>query len=804
MERTFQDLRYAIRKLIKTPGFTVVTVLTLGIGLGVNITMFSAVNGVLFRPFPYPEPEELVVVGATYASRPGDIGSLSYPDYLMLREESDALEEITAWDWEPYSLKGEGAPVFVGGVRATASFFDVLAIQPLLGRTFLPEEDEPGGPDVIVLGEGLWRSQFGADPGIVGRTVVLDGVPRTVIGVVPEEAAFIENARLFIPLGMDESRSPRGMNWLGGLGRLADGVAIEQARTELATFAARLQSEFPDMYTDRGMGALGLRQEQVGEARPFLLLLLGAVGFVLLIVCANVANLLLARASIREREFAVRAAMGASRGRIVRQMLVESLLLAGAGCGLGYLFGQWGIDAIVRAIPDEVPAWMTFGTDLRVVAFMVVATIAAAILFGLPPALQMSRPDLERSLRETGTRAVGSGRRNRLRGTLVVAEVALSLALLVGAGLMVRSFTRLANVSPGFETRNRAMATVPLPPASYGEDRQQVAFYRELLGRLRAAPGVTAAGVINRFPLRGSSNVMGFTVEGQDPEDQRRTPGALTNAVSPDYFRVMGIPLLQGRTFRDADREDAPPVAIINETMARHFWPDESAVGKRLKFGLPDSEAPWMEIVGVVEGVRHFDLERRPQFQLYRPFEQDPSRRLSVVVQGTAGPGALTRVVRTEVQAIDPNQALYDVMSLDAVVSESIWQWGFFSALFWIFGGIAALLAAVGLYGVVSYLVSQRTQEIGIRMALGAQGGDVMSLVVRQGSKLIVLGLAVGLVLGLGIGQLMGGLLYEVSGTDPLILGGVTLMLAIVALIACAVPAVRALNVDPVEALRYE
>lgn len=802
MERSLQDLRYAVRKLLKSPGFTLVAVVTLAVGLGVNIMMFSAVNGVLLRPFPYPEPDEIVVVGQTEARSPEKIYSLSYPDYQLIDQESRALDAVAVWDWEPYSLRGQGDALFVGGLRVTASFFEVLGVRPLLGRTFLPEEDRPGGPEVIVLSEGLWRSEFGGDPEIIGTTIWLDGVGRTVVGVLPSESAFIERTRLWVPLGMDENRSPRGMNWLSGIARLADDASVERAREELTTISARLGEDFPDLYEGMSLGLVTLREDQVGEARPFLLLSLGAVGFVLLIVCANVGNLLLARAASREREFAVRSALGASRMSIVRQMLMESLLLASAGCGLGYLLGQWGLDALLGAVPDETPGWMTFGTDWRVVAFMAAATLAVTIVFGLPPALQISRSEIEGALRETGTRTSSSARRSRLRSTLVISEVALSLALLVGAGLMVRSFVRLANVDPGFQTESRVMATIPLAPASYGEDREQVAFYRDLVERLESAPGVGSIGVIDRFPLRGSSNTMGFSVEGHDEEELAYS--ALTNAASPDYFRVMGIPLVRGRTFRTSDREGAPPVAIINETMAQRLWPNESPLGKRLKFGRLESDQPWMEVVGVVGGIRHFDIDRRPGMQLYRPFEQDPSRRLSVVVQGSAEPSALMRAVRSEVRAIDPNQALYDVMSLDEVVSAAMWQWGFFSALFWIFGGIAALLAAVGLYGVVSYLVSQRTHEIGVRIALGAENGDVLSLVVRQGLKLIAIGLTVGLVLGVGIGRLMQGILYEVSGTDPLTLAGGILLLAAVGALACLVPALRAMRVNPVEALRYE
>lgn len=799
-----QDLRHSVRKLLKSPGFAAVAIVTLALGIGVNVMIFSVVNGTLLKPFVYPEPDRLVAIGATLEGYSGGPYGISYPEYLDIVEGTDVFDGVGVWDWEPYNLRADDRASFVGAGQITPGVFEALGTRPILGRTFSPEDDVPGGPQVVVLSEGLWRTEFGADREIIGKSVVLDGVQRTVVGVIPHGTEFPGETRLYVPLRMTAERSPRGMNWLGTVARLKSDVSLEQARSALATLGARLESEYPEVYEGRSLTAIPLRQQLIGDVRPFLLLLMGAVGFVLLIVCANVANLFLARASTREREFAVRAALGAARVRILRQLLVESLVLAVAGCFIGFLLGQWGIDLIRGAIPVEIPTWIDFTLDWRILSFMLGLTALTAALFGLPPALQVSRPHLVESLKESPSRGTGGRRHHRLRSTLVVAEVALSLALLMGAGLMIRSFLRLSAVEPGFATADRAMATVNLAPASYGEYEARVQFYRDVLDRLEARPGVEAAAAIGRFPLRGSSNTVDLMIEGQTPDEAHANPGALTNGVSPDYFRAMGIPLLRGRAFTRADRADAPPVAIINDAFARRFWPDESPIGKRFRPGHSDADDPWFEVVGVVGGVRHHALEQAAALQFYVPYAQDPTRRLSFVVHGSGTPTAMMNALRQEIAAVDRDQAPYDVMTLEAVVDEAVWEWRFFGSLFAIFGLLAVLLAATGLYGVISYMASQRTREIGIRMALGAGREDVLKLVVRQGLLLIGAGMVLGLLMGLGLGRAMSAVLYEVSGADPATIVWVAVVLCAISVIATYIPARRAARVDPMVSLRVE
>lgn len=799
-----QVLRHSVRKLRRSPGFAAVAIITLSLGIGANLMIFSVVNGTLLRPFAYPEPERLVAIGATLEGRAGGPYAISYPEYLDILEGTDVFDGVGVWDWEPYNLRADDRASFVGVGQVTPGVFQALATRPILGRTLNPEDDLPGSPEVVILSEGLWRSEFGGDPDIIGESAVLDGVQRTVIGVIPRGTEFPEETRLYVPLRMTAERSPRGMNWLGAVARLKSDVSLDQARAALATLASRLENQYPDLNDGRGFTAIPLREELIGPVRPFLLLLMGAVGFVLLIVCANVANLFLARASTQEREFAVRAALGASRGRILRHLLVESLVVAIGGCVVGFLLGQWGIDLILGAIPVEIPSWIDFALDWRVVAFMLALTVVTAMLFGLPPAVQVSRPQLVDSLKESAGRGTGGRRHQRLRSGLVVAEVALSLALLMGAGLMIRSFLRLSAIEPGFATADRAMATVNLAPAKYGEFEARVRFYRDVLEQLEARPGVLAAGAVGRFPLRGSSNSRDIVVEGQTADEAQTNPSALVNGVSPEYFRAMGIPLLSGRSFSSADRADASSVAIVNDAFVRRFWPEETPIGKRFRFGHSDADDPWIEVVGVVGGVRHFALEEPASLQLYVPYEQSASRRLSFMVHGSGDPAALMNSLRQVIASVDRDQAPYDVMTLEAVVDEAVWQWRFFSSLFAIFGLLAVLLAATGLYGVISYTAAQRTREIGIRMALGAARDDVVNLVVRQGLLLIGAGMALGLLVGLGLGKAMSAVLFEVRATDPITIIWVAAVLCAIGFIATYLPARRAARVDPVLSLRAE
>lgn len=804
METLMRDLRFAFRQLRRSPGFTAVAVATVALGIGANTTVFSMVNAVLLRPLPFEASDRLVSVESTHPARPGDGLNLSYPDYLDIREQVGAFRDVAIWDWRPFNLRGRGDAIFVGGAQITASFFPTLGVEPIRGRVFTPEEDRAGGPRVLLLSEGLWRSEFAADPAIVGKTVNLDGTAHTVIGVMPAGIGFPERVRLWVPLRLTAERSPRGNRWLGGVARLAPGATVESADAELSAVAARLEEAYPATNTDRGLRARDLREELLGEGlAPLFLLLLGAVGVLLLIVCANLANLLLARGARRDRELAVRGALGASRGRLVRQLLTESVLLGGVGAGLGWLLGQGGVDLVVRAVPTEIPAWIHLEPDLRILAFVTAVTLLAVLLFGLVPAVLTARRDLNAALREASGRAGGPGR-GRLRSGLVVAEVALSLTLLVGAGLVLRSLLGLAAVDPGIEEEGRLMATTSLPAAVYSSDSARVRFHRELLAEVERAPGVRSAGIVSRPPLRGSSNAFGFTVEGQGEAEHRDNSFVLTNSVSPGYFRAAGLALLRGRSFGPRDDADALPVGIVNRELAERYWPEGEALGERLKYGPPDGGGEWIRIVGVVEDVRHMGLDREPTIQLYRPYPQQPTGRLSVVVHAATEPDALRPALTAALGAVDPDQAFYDMMTLRKVVDEAAWEWKFFSGLFWTFGALAALLAALGMYGVLSYGVASRQREFGVRLAMGAEPGDVMRRVMGGAARLFAVGALLGLAAGAVLNRAMASVLYEVAALDLPTFGAVLLLLAAVAAVATWIPARSATRADPVATLRAE
>lgn len=804
MDTLIQDLRFALRQLRRSPGFTAVAVVTLALGIGANTTVFSMVNAVLVRPLPFEEPERLVSVEGTHPSRPGEGMNLSYPDYLDIREEAETLSDVAVWDWRPFNLRGGGGTLFAGGAQVTASYFRTLGVEPLRGRVFTVEEDRAGGPRVVLLSEELWRTQFGGDPDVVGTQVRLDGTPHTVVGVMPSGIGFPERVRLWVPLQMTVERSPRGNRWLGGIARLASGATAESASAELDALAARLEEAYPDTNTDAGLRARPLREELLGEGlAPLFVLLLGSVGVLLLIVCANLANLLLARGAERERELAVRGALGASRGRLVRQLVTESTLLGGAGAALGWFLGQGGIDLVLRSVPTEIPSWIRLEPDLRILVFVAGVSLLAVLFFGLVPAILTARRDLNAALREASSRGGGPGR-GRLRSGLIVAEVALSLVLLVGAGLVLRSMLEIGRVDPGIETDGRIMATTSLAPTVYGADSARVRFEDGLLRELEASPGVRTAGVVSRAPLRGSSNAYTFTVEGQGETEQEENPFLLTNSISPDYFQAAGLSLIRGRGFTPRDDADAQPVGVVNRQMAGRYWPGEDPLGQRIKYGSPGGDGEWIRIVGVVEDVRHMNLEEAPRIQLYRPYRQQPTSRMSVVLHAEGDPDGLRPALAAALEAVDPDQAFYDMMTLDAVVEEAAWEWRFFSGLFWTFGGLAALLAALGLYGVLSYGVASRRREFGVRLALGAEPGDVMRQVMTGAARLFAIGAVLGLAVGALLNRIMSSVLYDVAALDLPTFGGVLLLLAAVAAVATWLPARRATRVDPVATLRAE
>jgi len=794
-----QDLRYALRALRLSPTFTVMALLTLGIGIGANAVVFNMMDSVLLTPYPFEHPEQLVDVTSVMLDRGGALSSLSYPTYLDIRD-SGIFDDIAVWDWEPMNLRGDDETVLIGVGQVTASLFNVMRVEPIIGRAFTADEDVPGQGGVVVLTEGFWRSQYGADPGVIGRTVQLDGRPRVIVGVMPEAYTYPDEIEAWVPLGVTEETSPRSSNWLGSLARMQPGWTIDRTNAALRPLALRIEQEYPDFARDRGLAVRSLRDDRVGEVRPMMYILLGAVGFLLLIVCANVANLLLARASAREREISVRLALGASRIRLVRQLLTESLLLSLGGVVIGFAFSNWVVRSLLATIPLELPVWIQVGTNWTDVAYMAAVALTATLLFGLVPALQASRADGRGALAEGAGRVHGGRRRRMTRNALVIAEVAISLMLLVGAGLMARSFSLLSHVDPGFATDHRLMATMQMPRGKYTTTEMRADLYRRIMEGLAAMPGVENVGAISRIPMRGSSNTQWFMVEGQDPEEARRNPAALHNAASPGYFETMDIPLLGGRFFDERDNAQGPRAVLINQQVVDRYFDDGNVLGKRISF---DAEN-WWQIVGVVGSVRHFGLEVAPEMQVYVPYEQNVSSRLSIVVHTDGDPAEMAPQVRAEIRAIDPDQALYDVMTLDQAVAESVWNLGFFTSLMRAFALIAAAIAAVGIYGVTAYSVARRTQELGVRMALGAGRSDITRMVIRQSMAVVSIGVLIGMLLAVGQGIALQSVLYEISGTDPRTFAAVVGLVLGVGLLAAWLPARRATRLDPVRALRDE
>jgi len=804
MGNLLQDTRYGARMLAKHKGFTAVAALTLALGVGANTAIFSVVNAVLLRPLPFEQPEQLVRVFGASASRNDFSRPHSYLNFSDLRAQNQTLGALAAYTGSTAALSGVDAPEQITGVVASGDIFRALLTKPLTGRLLAPEDEQPGAP-VVVISHGLWVRGFGGDPQIVGRVIKLDGRDREVVGVTPEgfRFEFVTGATDFwLPIDPQASGyQQRGAIFLNAIGRLKPGVSVEQANADLSVVAARLEQQYRDSNAGVGVSLAPAREELVGDLRPTLLVLLGSVGFVLLIACANVANLTLARAVGRHRELAVRAALGAGRGRIVRQLLTESLLLALAGGLLGLLFALYGVKVLSAFVPGNAPRFGETSADLTVLCFTLGASLLTGLLFGVAPALLSSRLDLNEALKEGG-RAGADGRgRKRVRSALVISEVALSLILLVGAGLLIKSFMKLSNTDPGFNPGHTLTASISLVTVRYDTNEKIVDFYRRLVERVRALPGVRSVGAVTPLPLSDNNTSFSFAVVGQPPPPPGQRLSASTRVVTPGYFVAQGIPLRQGRVFNEQDKAGAPGVVIVNEAFARRYLPGAAPLGKRLRLGINRTEG---EIVGVVGDIRGASLSQPGAPEYYIPEAAVAFGDMTLVVRTANDPAPLAAALRQAVAEMDKDQPLYDVWTMDTLIARSVARQRFSMILVGVFAVLAALLAAVGIFSVMSSLVAQRTHEIGVRLALGAQPRDILSMVVRHGMTLTLVGVALGLAASFALTRLMSSLLYEVSAKDPVIYGGISALIAAVAFAACYFPARRATKVSPLIALKYE
>jgi putative ABC transport system permease protein len=806
MDHLLADIRYGIRNLIKRPGFTFIAVLTLALGIGANTAIFSAVNALLLHPLEFPELDRVMTIWDKVPARGVEHNEVTMANYLDWRAQNQSFEHLGLMRWWNANLTGVGAPERLQGFLVTADFFNALNVKPIMGRTLFEEENQPGKDSVAVIGYSLWQRRFGADPNILNKTITINNITRTVVGVMPQGFTYPKGAELYAPIAITpELSQSRGSHSYYVVGRLIPGVSREAAQADIDSIAARLEKQYPQTNTGWGANVIPIVKDTVRSYDTALWVMMAAVGFVLLIACANVANLMLARASGRQKEIALRAALGASRWRIVRQLLTESIIVALIGGVLGILVGLWGVDLLRTANPGDaakfVPGWEHFGINLVVLLFTLGVSILSGLVFGLAPALQVSRPNLNDALKEGGRQGVAGT--NRLRSSFVVAEIALSLILLVGAGLLVRSFLSLLKVNPGFNPNNLMTMQLVLPTAKYKEEAQRYAFYDELVQRAQQVPGVQSAAIVNYLPLGGANSSSSFLVEGVPEPPPGQEYGGRYRVCSPEYFQTMGITLLKGRGFTAADKAGSPLVIIVNETLAKKHWPNGDAVGKRIRFNGPIERNPWMQVVGIVQDVRH-DLNIPVTPDYFLPHAQDSWNAMILVARTSVDPTTVAAALRQQVWAIDKDQPVFDVRTMEEVRSISVALYSFSSVTLGIFAFIALLLASVGIYGVMAFAVTQRTQEIGIRMALGARRGDVLKLVIRHGMLLALIGVVIGLAGAWGITRLISGLLVGVSSTDFLTFTVVTFSLLLAALLACYLPARRATKVDPLVALRFE
>jgi putative ABC transport system permease protein len=802
MEDLWRDFRYGLRALLKHPGVAAIAVITLALGIGANTAIFSVVNAVLLRPLPYKDPDRLVWVSETVLNRGVKDMPVAPPTFIDWQAQQQNFDELSAYSEEEFILSGQGDPERIHAAAVSSSYLSMLA-SPAAGRFFETEEDRVGGEPVAVLSHPLWSTRFNADPNILGKGITLDGASYKIIGVAPPNFSAPADVAVWVPLmpRIADALSTRGAHYLMVIGSLKLNRTTAQAETELNAIAQRI-AESDSSYQGYGARVISLHRHITGDVQPALLILFVAVGFVLLIACANVANILLAQATTRQREIAIRLALGASRGRLIRQLLTESVTLSAIGGTFGLLLALWGTALLVAVSTANLPRTEEIGVNERVILFSLLVSIGTGLIFGLAPALQTTRPDLANALKEGGMSITAGFLRNRLRGLLVVAEVALTCVLLIGAGLMVNSFARLLRVDPGFSPAPVTAFKITLPRSKYSEKTQQVDFFKALAERIAAMPGVRAVGAINNLPAGGQSMTSPVTIEGKPAINSDKPNRVQYAKVQGDYFLAMGIPLLRGRPFTDRDNAQAPPVMVINDALAREYFPDEDPIGKKMKTMFQGRGM--REIIGVVGDVHHSGPLKDAPPQVYEPYPENPTSSLTVIVQAEIPRVTLAAAVRSAVQSLDRDQPIDRIAPMSELLADSIAQPRFYTLLLTIFAAIAFALAIFGIYGVMSYAVTQRTHEIGIRMALGARAADVLKLVVINGMVLALVGVSIGLAGAFLLTRLMTRLLFGVTPTDALTFVVVSALLIVVALLACYIPARRASKVDPLVALRYE
>ncbi len=801
MTTLLQDLRYAVRMLLRSPGFSFVVVATLALGIGANTAIFSLVEAMLLRPLPFAHPERLVMVWERNYKRDGSERNVVGPaNFIRWSERSGSFESLAGFAPYNTNLTGSGTAERLTAGAVTANLFSTLGVNAAIGRVFLPEESRPGAPDVALLSDGLWRRRFGANPAIVGQTITLNSEVRTVVGVLPPSLQLPADAQVWVPLTINEQFRGWSGRWLQVVARLKDGVSLEQARSEMEAIAKRLEQESPDADAGWGVTVAPLHRDLVTDVRPALLVLMGAVALVLLIACANVANLLLARGAVRERELAIRASLGASATRLARQLVTESVVLALIGGSVGLLFASWVLDGLLAIAPDAMPSLGPVGLDMSTLSFTAGLSVLSALVFGLVPALHISRPALRQSLAEGARTAGVSPSRQLLRDGVAVAQVALALVLLVGAGLLVKSFWRLTHVDPGFQ-EDVLSFQLSLPGAKYKDPASQTRFYTQAIERIQALPNVTMAGAMSWRPL-GMGSATSFSLPDRATPRPGDEPVADVRMVTTDLFKTLGISVQRGRVFTDRDTAESPQVVVVSKALADEYWPGQNPVGKRI---MMDWESMLnAEVVGVVSDVRLRSIDAPARATLYWPISQVPNNFMTVMVRSTGDWRQVVPSIRRELASLDPEIPMAEIMPLSEVVSDSLKQQRFLLVLIVAFGTAALSLAFLGLYGVMSYLVSQRTREFGVRLALGATARDILSLVIRRGALLTSLGLAIGLAGALSLAGLLASLLFEVSATDVSAFATVLSLLAVFALVASYLPARRAVRIDPIVALRSE